>query len=415
VLFEALDLKSVQKQQQTASCSDSLRTSPQNFAIRSEGLVPNIVKSCCQHISEHGLDVVGIFRIDSSKKRIKEIKELFDSGQQVQLDSSHNPNDVACILKEYLRTLPEPLLTRELYSNFLAATRIKNNEAKLDTLRLLVCLLPVANRDTLQVLLRLLHQVRSHSIGGNKMDSFNLAMVFGPNLLKKHKMSAASNSDFSVDKYNLIDDIDAVISITKYLIEHQDAIFYIDEDTHNELIQTIDSVSQPEDVNSILTRKIAANIGVASLVDSNPKTKDFIDNNNRTSRTKLHKVSHHFVSGSSLLQPISFINSPSHSPESGAKFAAANELYGQPDSRGLLMIPNKSQKKPSKHTSNKSAKVSAKSLSNLHQSQESPLDHRLAYPQQYKCVNSNTMKICSKFYDKNNSNFNVIGEQETLV
>lgn len=45
----------------------------QNLSIRSEGLVPNIVKSCCRHISENGLDLVGIFRIDSSKKRIKEV------------------------------------------------------------------------------------------------------------------------------------------------------------------------------------------------------------------------------------------------------------------------------------------------------------------------------------------------------
>ena len=34
-------------------------------------------------------------------------------------------------------------------------------------------------------------------------------------------------------------------------------------------------------------------------------------------------------------------------------------------------------------------------------------------PSQLKLINSNTIQICSKFYDK--SKFNVIGEQETLV
>lgn len=62
------------------------------------------------------------------------------------------------------------------------------------------------------------------------MDSFNLAMVFGPNLLKKHKLSSVStnikSNDFS-DKFNLIDDIDSVISVTKYLIENQDFIFTV--------------------------------------------------------------------------------------------------------------------------------------------------------------------------------------------
>lgn len=213
VLFEALDLKNVEnvinkkslnlshnkRQVLPSSVLATIASSPlagkhlvanQNFAIRSEGLVPNIVKSCCKHISEYGLDVVGIFRIDSSKKRIKEIKEMFDTGKQVVLDDSFNPNDVACILKEYLRSLPEPLLTRELYSGFLAASKIKESEQKLHVVRCLTCLLPVPNRDTLQVLLKLLDKVRTYSIpivkctesssitvGGNKMDSFNLAMV----------------------------------------------------------------------------------------------------------------------------------------------------------------------------------------------------------------------------------------------
>ena len=44
---------------------------------------------------------------------------MYDSGRQITLDESYNANDVACILKEYLRSLPEPLLTRDLYQAFL--------------------------------------------------------------------------------------------------------------------------------------------------------------------------------------------------------------------------------------------------------------------------------------------------------
>lgn len=120
---------------------------------------------------------------------------------------------------------------------------------KFNLIRSLICMLPVPNRDTLELILKLLDKLRQHAqpvlgadgqqIGGNKMDSFNLAMVFGPNLLKKHtnnatstsSKSSASNSSASsshhhhdvmsgADKFNLIDDIDAVISVTKYLIEN---------------------------------------------------------------------------------------------------------------------------------------------------------------------------------------------------
>ena len=112
---------------------------------------------------------------------------------------------------------------------------------------------------------------KSSTVGGNKMDAFNLAMVFGPNLLKKHKIPHASAtvkmSDYSADKYSLIDDIDSVISITKYLIESQDSIFFIGSELHNELLQTIDSVSQSEEVNAILVRKIISKMGVTLIKD----------------------------------------------------------------------------------------------------------------------------------------------------
>ena len=93
------------------------------------------------------------------------------------------------------------------------------------------------------MLLALLNKVRdnanvetpasdSGAFSGNKMDAFNLAMVFGPNLLKKHsgQQSARGLSSGKLndaDKYNLIDDIDSVISVTKYLIENHTQLFYV--------------------------------------------------------------------------------------------------------------------------------------------------------------------------------------------
>lgn len=41
-----------------------------------------------------------------------------DVGDLIQLSSSISPHDVGALLKEYFRDLPEPLLTRELYTAF---------------------------------------------------------------------------------------------------------------------------------------------------------------------------------------------------------------------------------------------------------------------------------------------------------
>lgn len=42
-------------------------------------------------------------------------------GVDVQLDEEHSVHDVAALLKEFLRAMPDPLLPRELYPAFLHA------------------------------------------------------------------------------------------------------------------------------------------------------------------------------------------------------------------------------------------------------------------------------------------------------
>lgn len=42
-------------------------------------------------------------------------------GVDVQLEEEHSVHDVAALLKEFLRDMPDPLLPRELYPAFLHA------------------------------------------------------------------------------------------------------------------------------------------------------------------------------------------------------------------------------------------------------------------------------------------------------
>jgi len=51
----------------------------------------------------------------------RQLREDFDMGVDVQLDEEHNVHDVAALLKEFLRDMPDPLLPRELYPAFLHA------------------------------------------------------------------------------------------------------------------------------------------------------------------------------------------------------------------------------------------------------------------------------------------------------
>ena len=47
------------------------------------------------------------------------MRDQFDSGEKTRFTEEDNPHDVAALFKEYFRDLPEPLLTRDLYSVFL--------------------------------------------------------------------------------------------------------------------------------------------------------------------------------------------------------------------------------------------------------------------------------------------------------
>lgn len=56
-----------------------------------------------------------------------QLREDFDSGTDVALDDEHGVHDVAALLKEFLRDMPDPLLPRELYCAFLHANSMNTH------------------------------------------------------------------------------------------------------------------------------------------------------------------------------------------------------------------------------------------------------------------------------------------------
>lgn len=48
-----------------------------------------------------------------------QLREECDQGVEMQLDEEHSVHEVAALLKEFLRDMSDPLLTRELYTAFI--------------------------------------------------------------------------------------------------------------------------------------------------------------------------------------------------------------------------------------------------------------------------------------------------------
>lgn len=92
------------------------------------------------------------------------------------------PVCVACLVKQFLRELPDPLLTRPLSPLFVAAGRTEDERERNANLRLLLRGLPALNRRVLRELVAFLQLVAAHS-AHNKMTAENLGIVFAPTLL----------------------------------------------------------------------------------------------------------------------------------------------------------------------------------------------------------------------------------------
>ncbi|KAG1927380.1 rho GTPase-activating protein [Pimephales promelas] len=207
--------------------------------------VPRVLDSCCQHLQRYGLQTVGIFRVGSSKKRVRQLREAFDQGTDVALDQRHSVHDVAALLKEFLRDMPDPLLTRELYSAFIACASLEKPDQLL-AIQLLICLLPACNSDTLQCLLHFLSDVANHAedswdaggkeVVGNKMTSLNLATIFGPNLLHQQKIS---EKEFSVQSSARVEDSAAIISVVQRMIDTHHTLFMISAELQNEVLVSL--------------------------------------------------------------------------------------------------------------------------------------------------------------------------------
>ncbi|KAG8757902.1 hypothetical protein FRC14_001200 [Serendipita sp. 396] len=150
---------------------------------RDGGQVPRIVIKCCEAVEKYGLDVQGIYRLSGTMTKIARLKELMDRDvDSVDLDADEwtsDINNVAGLLKMWLRELPEPLMTSALYPGFMEAAR--NDVDRLRHIRLheRVNDLPDANYSTLKYLMGHLNKIVRHQ-DVNSMTVHNIAVIFGP-------------------------------------------------------------------------------------------------------------------------------------------------------------------------------------------------------------------------------------------
>ncbi|XP_062236205.1 rho GTPase-activating protein 1 [Platichthys flesus] len=143
--------------------------------------IPVVMRDTISFLSEQGLEIEGIFRRSANVTLVKEVQLKYNSGAEVNFRELEDVHLAAVILKTFLRELPEPLLTYQLYNDIVNFATVPSDN-QVSALKTLVESLPEENRTSLRYLITFLAQVSANS-EVNKMTNSNLAVVFGPNLL----------------------------------------------------------------------------------------------------------------------------------------------------------------------------------------------------------------------------------------
>jgi Rho GTPase-activating protein 17 len=122
--------------------------------------------------------------IQTGKSKLMRMKSAIDANF-VAPPIAHEYQDVhvvASVLKAYLRSLPEPMLTYRFYSEFMEVAQIANDQHRKAAILNIIHQLPEGNYNNLKYLMKFLSKLSEKS-QQNKMSTQNIAIVMSPNLL----------------------------------------------------------------------------------------------------------------------------------------------------------------------------------------------------------------------------------------
>ncbi|XP_023365046.1 SH3 domain-binding protein 1 isoform X2 [Otolemur garnettii] len=177
------------------------------------------IEACVMMLLSEGMKEEGLFRLAAGASVLKRLKQMMASNPHSLEEFCSDPHAVAGALKSYLRELPEPLMTFDLYDDWMKAASLKEPGARLQALQEVCGRLPPENLSNLRYLMKFLARLAEEQ-EVNKMTPSNIAIVLGPNLLwppekegDQAQLDAASVSSIQV------------VGVIEALIQSADTLF----------------------------------------------------------------------------------------------------------------------------------------------------------------------------------------------
>ncbi|XP_044000848.1 unconventional myosin-IXAa-like isoform X2 [Aphidius gifuensis] len=156
--------------------------------------IPLVVNRLMETIEMHGLYTEGLYRKSGVSSKVRELKIKIDEYDLDKIDfSDYQVHVLAAVLKSFFRDMPEPLLTFELYDDFLHAGNLTNEHDRVSTLFAILKKLPKPNFDLMERLILHLARVALQEVA-NRMSSSALAIVFAPCILRTNRTLPAQDS-----------------------------------------------------------------------------------------------------------------------------------------------------------------------------------------------------------------------------
>uniref|UniRef100_A0A4W6DKG6 Rho GTPase activating protein 21b n=1 Tax=Lates calcarifer TaxID=8187 RepID=A0A4W6DKG6_LATCA len=177
---------------------------------QSNRFVPLIVEVCCKVVEERGLEYTGIYRVPGNNAAISSMQEELNSKGMTDIDIQEDKwrdlNVISSLLKSFFRKLPEPLFTNEKYADFIEANRTEDSVERLKELKRLIHELPDHHYETLKFLCAHLKRV-SDNCEKNKMEPRNLAIVFGPTLVRTSEDNMTNMVNHMPDQCKIVENL----------------------------------------------------------------------------------------------------------------------------------------------------------------------------------------------------------------
>lgn len=177
----------------------------------SGAIIPPIMLVCIDFLSHPDcLETEGIFRRSANAAQIRQLQAKINAGEQIVFDQG-DVHIAAVILKTFLRELQVPVMTFELFDSVVSLQNLPKEE-RLEFVKTVINKLPEQNYAVLKHLIEFLSMVMECSCL-NKMTASNLAVVFGPNLIRSRDTSLS------------LAHIGPINLFTEYMLTHQHELF----------------------------------------------------------------------------------------------------------------------------------------------------------------------------------------------